>query len=98
MLPVQSWIDSFHTCYNLVAIPTYQGMKNDIQFNQNIEKEFKFYVENFFLIDGTPKYYHNKTYPLDIHCPGQLFVNLSVNHQFEGNEEIANAVFDWVLT
>nr|WP_299201326.1 delta-aminolevulinic acid dehydratase [uncultured Brumimicrobium sp.] len=96
MLPVQSWIDSFHTGYNLDAIQTYQDKTGDTQFKESIEKGFKYYMENFFLEDGTPKYYHDKTYPIDIHCPGQLFVNLSVNKKFEENEALAGKVFNWV--
>lgn len=96
MLPVQSWIDSFHTGYNLDALQTYQDKTGDTQFQDSITKGFNYYIENFFLDDGTPKYYHNKTYPIDIHCPGQLFVNLSVNKKFEENEALAGKVFHWV--
>lgn len=97
MLPVQSWIDSFHTGYNLDAIQTYQDKSGDSQFKESIERGFKFYIDNFFLKDGTPKYYHNKIYPIDIHCPGQLFVNLSVNRKFKENRELGNSVFSWVI-
>jgi rhamnogalacturonyl hydrolase YesR len=96
MLPVQSWIDSFHTGYNLDALQTYQDKTGDKQFNENIEKGFDYYIDNFFLEDGTPKYYHSKTYPIDIHCPGQLFVNLSVNGKFKENKELAQSVYSWV--
>jgi hypothetical protein len=98
MLPVQSWIDSFHTGYNLDAIQTYQDCTGDTQFNESITKGFQYYVSNFFLSDGTPKYYHDRIYPIDIHCPGQLFVNLSVNGHFERNEKLAASVFSWVTT
>ena len=77
MLPVQSWIDSFHTGYNLDAISMYQNCTGDNQFNSSLEKGFAYYIANFFEANGTPKYYHNKTYPIDIHCPAQLFVTLS---------------------
>lgn len=97
MLPVQSWIDSFHTGYNLDAIQTYQDKTGDMQFNESIEKGFDYYIENFFLADGTPKYYHDKTYPIDIHCPGQLFVNLSINKKFKENKALAHSVFNWVI-
>ena len=96
MLPVQSWIDSFHTGYNLDAMQTYQDKTGDTQFKGSIEKGFEYYMENFFLEDGTPKYYHDKTYPIDIHCPGQLFVNLSVNKKYEENKDLAHSVFNWV--
>ena len=34
-------------------------------------------TDYFFEADGKPKYYHNKTYPIDIHCPAQIIVTLS---------------------
>ncbi len=95
LLPVQSWIDSFHTGYNLDAIQTYQDKTGDTSFQQNIEKGFKFYITNFFEADGIPKYYHNKTYPIDIHCPGQLLVTLKSLRRFEENRVLAGKVLEW---
>ncbi|MEM9649363.1 MAG: delta-aminolevulinic acid dehydratase, partial [Bacteroidota bacterium] len=67
MLPVQSWIDSFHTGYNLEAIYCYQNETGDNQFQKYLDKGLDYYYDRFFLEDGTPKYYHDKTYPIDIH-------------------------------
>jgi hypothetical protein len=97
MLPVQSWIDSFHTGYNLDAIITYQNVSNDLSFKTSIEKGFTYYINHFFEVDGTPKYYHNKTYPIDIHCPAQLFVTLSKFKRFSENKELAEKVMDWAI-
>jgi len=97
MLPVQSWIDSFHTGYNLVAIITYQNVSKDFSFKSSIEKGLSFYLANFFEEDGMPKYYHNKIYPIDIHCPAQLFVTLSRFKEFKANEKLADDVMDWTL-
>ena len=97
MLEIQSWIDSFHTGYNLDAIQTYQNCTGDNQFDSYLEKGFVYYINTFFLTDGTPKYYSNKTYPIDIHCPAQLFVNLHVHGKFEENKEIAQRVLDWSI-
>ncbi|MFW6272569.1 MAG: delta-aminolevulinic acid dehydratase [bacterium] len=96
-LPVQNWIDSFHTGYNLDAIQAYQNYTGDNSFQANIEKGFDFYIKNFFLEDGTPKYYHNKTYPIDKHCPGQLFVTLNRLNKFEENRELADKVMHWSI-
>ena len=96
MLPVQNWVDSFHTGYNLDALIAYQELTGDTKYNQFIEKGFKYYIENFFENDGTPKYYNNRMYPIDIHCPGQLFVSLNRLHKFETNQGIARKVFNWV--
>ena len=97
LLPVQSWIDSFHTGYNLDAISMYQECTGDYQFEENLKKGFNYYMQNFFEKDGTPKYYHNKKYPIDIHCPGQLFVTLSKLNKYTPNKIIANKVMDWTL-
>jgi rhamnogalacturonyl hydrolase YesR len=97
LLPVQSWIDSFHTGYNLDAISMYQNCTGDKQFNLNLEKGFAFYIANFFETDGIPKYYNNKTYPIDIHCPAQLFVTLSKLDQFKAHQEIAAKVLKWSI-
>ena len=95
LLPVQSWIDSFHTGYNLDSISMYQNCTGDKQFNSNLEKGFEFYITNFFETDCTPKYYNNKTFPIDIHCPAQLFVTLSKLEQFKKSQVLAEKVFNW---
>lgn len=97
LLPVQNWIDSFHTGYNLDAISTYQMLCEDKQFNQSLKSGFNFYIENFFLPDGTPKYYHDKVYPIDIHCPGQLWVTLNSLNYAENYESISFNVAKWTI-
>ena len=96
-LPVQQWIDSFHTGYNLEALVTYQEMTGDTSFSESIEKGFDFYLNNFFLPDGTPKYYHNKTYPVDIHSPAQLIVTLCKSGKLEEHRELADRVLNWTF-
>jgi len=97
LLPVQSWIDSFHTGYNLDAIQAYQNITNDFSYSKNIEKGLRYYLKTFFMEDGTPKYYHDQTYPIDIHCPGQLFVTLSKTKSFREHENLAKKVMRWTL-
>ena len=97
MLPVQSWIDSFHTGYNLDGLIAYEELTGDTSFHENIEKGFDFYIKNFFEQDGCPKYYHNKKYPIDIHCPGQLFVTLARLHKFNEYKQLADKVLEWTI-
>ena len=97
LLPIQSWIDSFHTGYNLDAIQVYEDKTGDTSFQKNIDKGFDFYIRNFFEADGTAKYYHDKTYPIDIHCPGQLFVTLKTLNRYEENRELAEKVLNWTI-
>ena len=97
MLPVQKWRDSFHTGYNLDGLIAYQENTGDNSFDENIAKGFDYYINHFFLDDGTPKYYDNQTYPIDIHCPGQLFVTLSRLHKFGAFRQIAAKVLQWTI-
>lgn len=95
MLPVQNWIDSFHTGYNLDGLIAYQDNTADLAFAENIERGFDFYIKNFFNEDGSPKYYHNQQYPIDIHCPGQLFITLHRLGKFDEYRELATKVMEW---
>ncbi len=93
----QTWIDNFHTGYNLEAIDIYQSISKDYSFQKNIEKGVSFFINNFFEKDYSPKYYHNKQYPIDIHCCGELFVVLNKLKIFEKNKELANGVLKWTI-
>ena len=97
LLPVQSWVDSFHTGYNLDGLIAYEEQTGDTKYHKYIETGFKYYVENFFETDGTPKYYDNQMFPIDIHCPGQLFVSLARLHKFGEYKELADKVMSWTI-
>lgn len=97
MLPVQSWIDSFHTGYNLDGLIAYEEQTGDKSYHSHIEKGFNFYITHFFEKDGTPKYYHNRMYPIDIHCPGQLFITLHRLHRYNEYQEMAEKVLNWTI-
>lgn len=97
MLPVQGWVDSFHTGYNLDALIAYQELTGDKSYQSYIDKGFNYYIEHFFCSDGTPKYYDNRTYPIDIHCPGQLLITLSRLHKMEAYGSLADKVLDWTI-
>ena len=93
----QYWVDSFHTGYNLDGLIAYQELTGDKTYNDYIDKGFKYYIEHFFKSDGTPKYFNNRMYPIDIHCPGQLIVTLKRSHKYEANERLAQQVIDWTI-
>ncbi len=97
-LEIQNWIDSFHTGYNLECISEYQKYSKDISFQENIDIGLDFYLENFFLKDGTPKYYHDKVYPNDIHCPAQLIVTLYHLNKLEKYKRLIDRVLKWTIS
>jgi len=67
----QQWIDSFHTGFNLQSILYFLEEGFAEEYRTRFEAGVRFYCENFFLDDGTPKYYHDRIYPIDIHSPAQ---------------------------
>ncbi len=97
LLPVQGWVDSFHTGYNLEALAAYEEMAGDASFHNHLERGFDYYIRHFFCEDGTPKYYDNRTYPIDIHCPGQLLVTLARLGRTGDYAALAGNVLDWTL-
>lgn len=97
-LDIQNWIDSFHTGYNLECISEYQKYSKDHSFQNNIEKGAEFYINNFFQKDGTPKYYHDKMYPIDIHCPAQLIVTLYHLNKLEKYNRLIDQVIKWTIS
>jgi hypothetical protein len=96
-LPKQNWIDSFHTGFNLVAINEYIKYSGDKLVKANLEKGLRYYLQNFFLEDGTPKYYNNQTFPVDIHCPAQLLITLARLIEFESNKLLIDKVSEWTF-
>lgn len=96
-LPVQNWVDSFHTGYNLDGLIAYQELTNDSRYSDYIEKGFDYYINHFFEKNGMPRYYDNKIYPIDIHCPGQLFITLSRLQKYDLYTELANKVLNWTI-
>ncbi|PWN07468.1 delta-aminolevulinic acid dehydratase [Rhodohalobacter mucosus] len=96
-LDIQDWIDSFHTGFNLDAIYDYKQYTGDESFQENYEKGFRYYIQHFFLDDGTPKYYHDTTYPIDIHCPAQFITTLSKTNRFQQHETLAEKVINWTI-
>ena len=97
MLPVQQWVDSFHTGYNLDALYDYEQCTGDTDFHQCFERGFDYYIKCFFDKDGCPKYYDNKKYPIDIHCPAQLFVTLARTKEFDTHRDLAQKVLHWTI-
>ena len=71
------WVDSFHTGFNLQAIRYFLDEGYAEEYQNAYELGIDYYKNNFFLEDGTPKYYHDSTYPIDIHSPAQALVFFS---------------------
>ncbi|MBA7706396.1 hypothetical protein ES703_115249 [subsurface metagenome] len=90
----QSWIDSFHTGFNLQALRYFLDEGYE-EYRLVFDKGVKYYAENFFLEDGTPKYYHDRIYPIDIHSPAQAICFFS--HQGQEYQNLTDKIVYWML-
>ena len=75
--PKYHWIDNFHTGYNLDSLKHYIDSTGDKEFVPNLERGLTFFKGNFFEQSGRPKYYHQRTYPVDIQCAAQAIDTLA---------------------
>jgi hypothetical protein len=69
--PKYHWIDNFHTGYNLDSLKCYIDATGDTQFREHLERGFAYFKRHFFEPSGRPKYYHDRTFPVDIQCASQ---------------------------
>jgi hypothetical protein len=70
------WIDNFHTGYNLDCLKRYIDSTGDQSFAPNLQTGFEYFERVFFEADGRPRYYSDKTLPIDIQCAAQAIDTL----------------------
>ena len=92
---VQRWIDSFHTGFNLQAIRYILDSGLASEHRAAYGKGVEFYANHFFLPDGTPKYYHDRTFPIDIHAPAQAICFFS--REGKDYQGLADKIVSWML-
>jgi rhamnogalacturonyl hydrolase YesR len=75
--PSYHWIDNFHTGYNLDSLKRYEDTTGDKSFQNHLQSGLRYYTNVFFKPDGRPRYYHDRTYPIDIQCAAQSIETLA---------------------
>ncbi len=96
--PTQRWVDNFHTGYNLCGLQSIGFNLETSEFDPQIRRGFEFYRNHFFREDGAPRYFHDRTYPIDIHCVAQSIVTLLAFRDLDpGNISLAHSVFGWAM-
>jgi hypothetical protein len=90
----QHWIDNFHTGFNLGALRAIGLQAQTDEFEQSLRRGFEFYRTHFFREDGAPKYFHNRTYPIDAHCVAQSIITLT---EFQDLHPASLATADTVI-
>jgi hypothetical protein len=92
------WFDNFHTGYNISALKTYRKALGDGSFDVQFWVGLDFFKRNFFEADGTPKYFHDQTYPIDIQCAAQAIDTLvSVSDEDPASLNLAVKVAEWTI-
>jgi hypothetical protein len=96
--PKYHWIDNFHTAYNLDSLKRYVDYTGDDSFRGHIDRGYKYFKDVFFEPSGCPRYYHNRTYPIDIQCAAQAIDTLSYFSEADPDGlRLARSVAHWTI-
>ena len=94
----QRWIDSFHTSYNVCALLDYQRTTGDHTFKDAMLLGHRYYKATFFTDDGAPKYFHDRTFPIDIHACSQAILHFIAFSSIDPQAlELARKTFRWTM-
>jgi len=92
------WVDNFHTGFNLCALRSIGSNLQTGQFDESLRAGFEYYRNHFFREDGAPNYFHNRTFPIDVHCVAQSIITLlELKDLHPENVTLAKRVFSWAL-
>jgi hypothetical protein len=96
--PKYQWIDNFHTGYNLESLKHYIDATGDQDFRSNRDRGLDFYKRHFFEDSGRPRYYHTRTYPVDIQCAAQSIDTLTSFSELDREcLDLAKRVAAWTI-
>ena len=97
-MPSQQWIDNFHTGFNLGALRAIGIYAQTTEFEDSLRRGFEFYRNHFIREDGAPKYFHNRTYPIDVHCVAQSIITLTEFQDLDSSSlAMADKVLRWAM-
>lgn len=92
----QGWIDSFHTGFNLEALRRFLLLgEPPREWQEAFRRGVRYYADHFFLPDGTPKYYHDCTYPIDIHSAAEAVYFFS--GEGKNLRDVTEKVLGWLM-
>jgi hypothetical protein len=93
------WIDNFHTAYNIECLLAGHELGGEeVVPWRAVELTVGFWLENFFLPDGAPKYYADRAHPFDIQCAAQAIETaVKLAHRFPEAGQVADKVLLWTL-
>jgi hypothetical protein len=68
--------DNFHTAYVLDCFASYEQLTGDARFAEVVARGLAYYRERFFTAGGIPRYYDDRTYPVDATSCAQSILTL----------------------
>ena len=96
----QAWADNFHTAYILLSLKRISALVPGLgaETTEATERGTGYWLDNFFLDDGTPKYYDNSVYPVDIHSVGAAIVALCELRDGDASMvHLARKIAEWTM-
>lgn len=96
--PSWSWIDNFHTAYVIDCLRAGHQYLGDCVPKSTIDRSVRYWLSTFFLADGSPRYYSDRTWPFDIQAAAQAIETLATlapDHDVAAS--LAPRVLRWTL-
>ncbi|MFL6214709.1 MAG: hypothetical protein ACJ74J_12545 [Blastocatellia bacterium] len=96
--PAQQWIDNFHTGFLIVSLKRISDYLPTAEWAAALRAAYEFYERRFFLADGTPAYYHDNLFPVDVHSAAQAVVTFTelIDLMPSAREQASRAV-EWAI-
>ena len=97
-MPSQSWVDNFHTGFNLGALLDVARVLRIGEFDAAVGRGYEYFKKTFLRADGSVRYYSHETYPIDAHCVAQTLITLSDFSGVDPNAvRLGSRVYRWAL-
>lgn len=95
---LQQFTDSVHTGFNLVSIKRWMEHAQEMTWEKELRKAYRYYLDHFWLEDGCPRYYHDAVYPIDVHCSAQGIVTcLELAGEHPDSLPLARRIARWAV-
>jgi len=90
--------DNYHTGFILDALWRYMEAVNDWQWRGLYEKGLRFYAEELFNNDGSPRWMSDKDFPHDVHGAAQGLVTFSkATDNGYPHSQLLERIYEWSL-
>ena len=87
----EHWVDNFHTAFVLVALKRVGDCARTDEFRECVLRGYEFWKNRMFLADGCPKYYSDRTFPIDVHSVASAILTF-LEFRHEDSEAMDRAI------